>query len=201
MMRFIFLTFLISVSFFFDAMAQKKDSTAIKAIDKSDKVIIRREKKLYERYMDSIYDWRIKQVKLDDVYIPFDLYDCFKQLDNLMEDGVKTKFMEFSDEEVDRKTHGSIGKWIDHKWQLTEGSRLSAYFKKMGVPHPDYMVGIILTTYHRNLHKKDLKVKELVAYFKEMWKKKQKEKAKSMISTGKQVEGTGNTNNPTNSGK
>lgn len=110
-----------------------------------------------------------------------DLLDCFKQLDKLMEEPVKKRFMEFSDEDADRKTHASMGLWIDHKWKLTDGSRLSAYFRKMGVPHPDYMVGVIITSYHRHLHKRELKVKEQVAFFKEKWKNEQKEMAKEII--------------------
>ncbi len=197
MLRITFLTLSVVLSFVFNTEAQKKDSTILKAIDHSDKVIIRRQQKLYEAKMDSVYQWRISQSKLDDVYIPMDLIDCYKQLDILMEPAIRQKFMEFKDEEVDKKTHGSIGLWIDHKWQLTEGSRLSAYFRKMGVPHPDYMVGIIITTYHRHLHKKDLKVKELVEYFKEIWNKKQKEKAKAMINNANNA----GSSKPSNSGK
>jgi hypothetical protein len=51
----------------------------------------------------------------------------------------------------------------------------------MGVPHPDYMVGVIITSYHRHLHKRELKVKEQVAFFKEKWKNEQKEMAKEII--------------------
>lgn len=165
----------------FQLAAQKDSAQIIKAIEKSDSVIIRRQHKEIDLMYDSVYQWRIKQTHLDDVYIPMDLLDCFKQLDKLMEEPVKKRFMEFSDEDADRKTHASMGLWIDHKWKLTDGSRLSAYFRKMGVPHPDYMVGVIITSYHRHLHKRDLKVKEQVAFFKEKWKKEQKEMAKEII--------------------
>jgi hypothetical protein len=163
-------------------MAQQDSAQMMKTIDKSDKVIIKRQQKEIDMMYDSVYNWRIQQKKLDDIYIPMDLFDCFKQLDKLMDDGVRERFMAFSDEEVDRRTHGSLGIWIDHKWQLTDGSRLTAYFRKMGVPHPDYMIGIIITSYHRYLHKRDLKVKEQVAFFQEKWKVEQKEMAKEMIS-------------------
>ena len=161
--------------------AQNKDSVALKAIIDTDKIIIKRQHREVDAMYDSIYQWRITQKKLDDVYIPMDLLDCFKQLDKLMEPEVRERFMAFSDEVVDKKTHGSLGLWIDHKWQLSEGSRLSAYFRKMGVPHPQYMVGIIITSYHRQLHKKDLKVKEQVEHFKELWKVEQKEMAIEML--------------------
>lgn len=149
--------------------------------DSTEKVVIKRQKKQLDAMYDTVYQWRIKQTKLNDFYIPLDLYDCFRQLDKLMEDEVRVRFMEFSDEEVDARTHGSLGIWIDHKWQLTDGSRLSAYFNKMGIPHPQYMVGLIIQTYHRYLHKRDLGVKELRAKYQAMWQKKQKEEANKML--------------------
>jgi len=161
--------------------AQNKDSVALKAIEHSDKVIIKRQQRGVDAMYDSVYQVRIAQKFLDGVYIPMDLFDCFRQLDTLMEPAVKERFMAFTNEEVDKRTHGSLGLWIDHKWKLTDGSRLSAYFRKMSIPHPDYMVGVIITTYHRHLHKKDLKVKELVQEFKERWAVKQKEMAKEMV--------------------
>ena len=89
--------------------------------------------------------------------------------------------MAFSDEEVDRKTHASLGRWIDHKWQISDGSRISYYFYRMGVPSPEYTIGIIITSYHRYLHKKDLKLKEQVAYFKALWEEKKKERVDDML--------------------
>jgi len=147
----------------------------------TDKIIIKPQKTAMDASYDSIYQWRISQSILDDVYIPMDINDCFKQLDKLMEEPVKKRFMAFSDEEVDRKTHASLGKWIDHKWQITQGSRISNYFKRMGVPHPEYSIGIILTSYHRYLHMKELKLKEQVTFFKEKWNEKQREKAKELL--------------------
>ena len=128
--------------------AEKKDSSAPKVeIKDGQRVKIRQQKTKITATMDSVYNERVKLAYIDSIYIPRDLYDCFRELDKLMEPGVKKTFMEFSDEEVDRRTHASLGKWIDHKWSLTEGSRLSAYFTKMKVPHPDYMIGIIITSF------------------------------------------------------
>jgi hypothetical protein len=47
------------------------------------------------------------------------------------------------------------------------------------------MVGIIITSYHRHLHKKDLKVKEQVDHFRKIWEKKQREEAKKMLKGSK----------------
>lgn len=148
------------------------------------KVIIKTQKKRGDVVNDSIYQIRITKSELDGMYIPRDLYDAFAQLDKLMDDDARKTFMAYPDEEVDRRTHGSLGTWLEHKWSLSEGSRLSEYFRKMKVPHYDYMIGIIITSYHRHLHGKDLKIKEQVLFFRSLWNKKQKAKADELLQRG-----------------
>lgn len=158
-----------------------QDDSLLLRVAKADKVILKPQNKPIDPTIDSIYQWRIKQSHLDNVYIPYDINDCFKHLDKLMEEPVKKRFMAFSDEEVDRKTHASLGKWLDHKWQITEGSRITNYFRKAGVPHPEYTIGIIITSYHRYLHKKDIKLKEQIDYFKKKWDEAQKQKVLELL--------------------
>jgi hypothetical protein len=152
--------------------------------EEAPKVIIKTEKKRGDAVNDSIYQARVLESELDGMYIPKDLYDVFRELDKLMDDDTKQAFMAYSDEEVDRKTHGSLGVWLEHKWSLSEGSRLSEYFRKMRVPHYDYMIGIIIRSYHRHLHQKDLKIKEQVTFFRNIWNKKQQAKANDLIQRG-----------------
>ncbi|MCH2043788.1 MAG: GTP cyclohydrolase [Saprospiraceae bacterium] len=147
-------------------------------------VKIKRENKEIYRKQDSIYNWRIHQSRLDGRYIPKDLNDCFRELDKLMDEDTQAEFMAFSDEEVDSKTHRTLGKWIEVNWSLVEGSRLSSYFNKMRVPHYDYMIGIIIQSYHRKLHGRDIKLKEQVLRFRAIWAKKQEEEAKKMLENG-----------------
>lgn len=155
------------------------------------KVIIKTQKKRGDALNDSIYQNRITESDLDGMYIPRDLYDAFAQLDKLMDDNARETFMAYSDAEVDRKTHGSLGVWLEHKWSLSEGSRLSEYFRKMRVPHYDYMIGIIITSYHRHLHGKELNIKEQVLFFRKIWNKKQKAKADDLIQRGEVKSTTG----------
>lgn len=149
-----------------------------------DKVIIKKQRTRNDVIVDSLYQARISLDKIDGVYIPRDLYDAFKELDKLMDEDAKAAFMAFSDAEVDRRTHGTLGVWIEHKWSMAEGSRLSEYFRKMKVPHYDYMIGIIIQSYHRHLHQRDLDIKGQVIRFRELWKRKQKEKADRMLIEG-----------------
>lgn len=162
-----------------------KNKSSKDIVSDTGKVIIRREEKLEHRRLDSIYQARIRMKDIEGVYIPKDLNDCFKELDKALDEEVKENFMALKDEEADRRMHNSLGKWIEHRWSLTEGSRLSHYFNQMKVPHPDYMVGIIITSYHRHLHKKDLKLKEQVEFFRNHWQEKQRKEAKTIIDNGK----------------
>jgi len=151
---------------------------------KTQKTIIKTQKKRGDILNDSLYQIRVQESELDGMYIPRDLYDVFNELDKLMDEEARKVFMAYSDAEVDRKTHGSLGIWLEHKWSLSEGSRLSEYFRKMKVPHYDYMIGIIITSYHRHLHGKDLKIKEQVTLFREIWNKKQQNKAAELMQRG-----------------
>ena len=148
------------------------------------KVLIKREEKLEHRRLDSLYQVRIKLKDIEGIYIPKDLNDCFRELDKALDEEVKADFIALEDKEVDRRSHNTLGRWIEHRWSLLEGSRLSHYFSQMKVPHPDYMVGIILTSYHRYLNKKDLKLKEQVEFFRTLWQEKQRKEAKKIIDSG-----------------
>jgi hypothetical protein len=173
--------FLVSSIFAFSAEAQHEHP-----IDSTKKVIIKRQRKPSDIVKDSVYYDRVKQEKLDGVYIPRDLYDCFKELDKAMDAKAKETFMAFSDEEVDAKTHGTLGLWLKTRWQMEEGSRIWEYFRKMGVPHPEYAVGIIIQTYHRKLNNRELGVKELVEKFKANWQEKQRKEAQELLLNDKQ---------------
>ncbi len=108
---FLSLTLLVSLS----ANAQRDPSTrqapttAPKATADLDKVIVKTQKKRGDYIQDSLYHVRVQESELDGMYIPKDLYDAFRELDKLMDDYAKEAFMAFSDEEVDGRTHGTLG--------------------------------------------------------------------------------------------
>lgn len=159
---------LLLLGFIYQVEAQKKPDFVYKPQQKENHIV------------DSIYKARISAPELFGTYIPKDLFDCFKELDKRMDESAKEKFMAFSDAEVDPRTHGTLGRWIDHNWSLRAGSRLSHYFNKMGVPHHDYMVGVIIQSYHRHLHGRDLEIKEQVERFREIWQEKRRKELEAM---------------------
>ncbi|MEL6864486.1 MAG: DUF6794 domain-containing protein [Bacteroidota bacterium] len=115
------------------------------------------------------YQERIKKEYLfyPPVYIPKDLTDCFVQLNKLTDKVSRQKFKAMSEEDVRRKLYFSLGKWITQNWGFYGGSRLSHFLKGLGVHHPEDMAVFIMLTYHRNLNRRELKVKDLITEFQE----------------------------------
>lgn len=119
-----------------------------------------REEKAFNSTADSI----------DGSYIPKNLDDCFKQLDVLLPDSLKTKFKGLSEDEFRSNVHFGLGKNIRNTWRLWRWSRLAKYFNKKGIDHADDMSGIILKSYHRHLTGKKIKLKEQIRYYQAYWK-------------------------------
>lgn len=111
------------------------------------------------------YQKRIKKEYLSRVYIPSDLADAFIQLNELIEDESKKKFLSVDEVEAAKKLHFSLGRWIIYNWGFYEGSRLSHYLRGLGLTYPDDMARFIIITYHRNLKKSPLDVKPLIEGF------------------------------------
>lgn len=187
MLRLILFPLLLFFSFSVHAQREpnvRQSPTSTPQKTDANKIIIKPQRKRGDVINDSIYQVRIRESELDGMYIPKDLYDAFRELDKLMDAQAKKTFMAFSDEEVDRRTHGTLGVWLENKWSLSEGSRLSEYFRKMKVPHYDYMIGIIIRSYHRHLHGRDLQLKEQVLAFRKLWNKRQQKKADQWLKNG-----------------
>lgn len=118
--------------------------------------------------------------KLNGVYIPKDLEDCFRQLDTIWKISVGDKLKRLGENE-----HFGLGLWMRNNWALWRGSRLSSYFNTFDIYHPDDMSGIILKTYSRHLKHEDLQFEELKAYYINYWqdiKNKEKNKKDSEFS-------------------
>lgn len=113
------------------------------------------------------YQWRTTQSNLYGTYIPKDLTDVFVQLNRLVDDESKAKFKNASEEEVAKKLHFSLGRWMMTNWSFYEGSRLTIFLNQLELYHPDDMARFLIITYHRNLNKTALDVKALVEQLKQ----------------------------------
>lgn len=91
---------------------------------------------------------------LNGIYIPKDLDDCFAKINSFWPDSTKSEVKKWTESDFTAKTHFGLGMWMRNNWGLWAGSRLSVYFNKLGINHPDDMSGMILTSYHRYLNNK-----------------------------------------------
>jgi len=127
------------------------------------------------------YERRTKLTRIDGKYIPKDLNDALMELDKIMEDGAKKKFQAYSEEDARTKTHFSFGKYINARWSIQEGSRLTAWFQKCKIYNFDDMIDCVITTYHRKLNDKPIQFEKLANYYykkqMEVTEKLKKEKA------------------------
>ena len=109
------------------------------------------------------------------IYIPENLDDCIKKLDEIYSNERKIEIAKLSENEFSTRNHLSgIGIWMRNNWQLWGGSRLSKYFNQIGIYHPDDMSGIIMKSYHRYLNKVDIRLDEQVKFYQEYWAKMKK---------------------------
>jgi len=115
-----------------------------------------------QAYLNEQHRNRFSADTLYGVYIPYNLEDCFRQLDYMFADSIRAEFIILDEKTFASRTHFGLGKWIRNNWQLWGGSRLSTYFQGLGVYHPDDISWIILTAYHRHIAGKEINVEELI---------------------------------------
>lgn len=162
-MRQILFLLLLLPFFTFDLAAQKPPETADE----------------YEK----AYQRRIRQELIRGVYIPKDIGDAFAQLNRLTDKESRAKFKSIPENIAVRKLHFSLGRWLIVNWGFYEGSRLTVWLNQVGLFHPDDMARFVITTYHRNLNRKSLDVKELVEQLLDARAKMEEEQKKKSSKT------------------
>jgi hypothetical protein len=91
------------------------------------------------------------------VYIPRDLNDAFTELKKMIHPRILEEFKKGTLEE-NSKYCFCLGMWIRTNWGLWEGSRLTRYFNKLEIHHPDDMSQIILDTFWRYLNENPIEL-------------------------------------------
>lgn len=123
--------------------------------NKNDK-LARQEKIQQDRERREIIKKRLVAEKLNDIYIPKDLGDCFIELDKMLSEVDKKEIKELLKREDTLKFHMGLGMWMRNNWGLWGGSRLQKYFTDRKIRHPDDMSSVVLFFYYDWLNgKKD----------------------------------------------
>ena len=122
----------------------------------------------YEADYRKAYEERLTKETIDGVYIPKDLNDCVGRLKTELGNEVTNSIMVMTEDEVIAKLNNgtsAVGMWIRNEWGLYDGSRLSLYFRNIGLSYPEDISAIILTALHRDLNKKEFDAKNLFSHY------------------------------------
>ena len=103
----------------------------------------------------------------DEIYIPVDLEDAFRTLDASI-DELTIKRLRSGEIHPD-EMHFGLGAHLRNSWRLWSGSRLSLYFNKLGIFHPDDMSGIILRSYAAHLREEPIQLEEQIQFYVQYW--------------------------------
>jgi len=128
--------------------------------------------------------------------IPENLKECYLELDNIIdktEDGKEylQMFLQLNEEKAIVNAHHNLGQWIRNNWELWTGdSNLCKWFNSNQIQHPDDMSSIILTSYHRYKHNKEIKLEEQLEHYIMYWlddKEKEKRIRKNKLNEIKNI--------------
>ncbi|MBY5957466.1 hypothetical protein KUV50_04915 [Membranicola marinus] len=104
---------------------------------------------------------RIQKSHINGFYIPKDLPDALRILDEIVDDDGKRKFRSREDSVAVNKVFFSFGRWINLNWGMELGSRLTVALNKLGVSYPDDMTRMIMYAWHRHLNNEPLALESL----------------------------------------
>lgn len=107
-----------------------------------------------------------------DLKIPENIEECFEQLEKQTSFDNLRGFKQTLEGEAVAMSHENPGRFIRNSWGLwkCEGP-IAEYFNKLGIYHPDDMSSIIITSFHRHLNNKAIRLDEQVNYYRDYWDK------------------------------
>lgn len=121
------------------------------------------------------YQKRIRKSHINGFYIPVDLDDALRMLDEIVDEQGKRKFMSQEEDYAVSNVFFSFGRWINVNWGIEGGSRLTVALNKLGLDHPDDMVYFLMHSFYRHLKNQDLESEDLIRKIVE--KRREREKA------------------------
>ena len=112
------------------------------------------------------YEKRLRQESIGGRYVPRDLNDAMETLERLTSAESREAYASRGEDEVVEKLWFSFGRWIATNWGFYDGSRFSAYLRRLGVDTPDGQKEFVMRAYHRHLNGRDLDVRQLAEDYK-----------------------------------
>lgn len=116
----------------------------------------------YEDQYRQDYLLRIQKSHIDGFYIPRDLQDAVRVLDEITDEKGKYNFASRPDSIAVNKVFFSFGRWININWGMEFGSRLTVALNQLGVSYPDDMTRLIMYAFHHHLNQQEVQIGNLV---------------------------------------
>lgn len=125
--------------------------------------------KKLSKYTDNIFELlSYSDIKNDEqiITVPNTLEEAFQELNNA--EGISIFANETEDDIIGY--HHSLGRVLRNEWGLWGGTNaLCKFFNSVGIKHADDMSSIILTSFHRYLNNKEIKLDEQLLYYWKFW--------------------------------
>jgi hypothetical protein len=102
------------------------------------------------------------------VYIPADLADALKELDEMLPRAAKDDMKMLQVSEMNNY-HLGFAMGLRNNWGLWKQSRLATYLNAVGLHHPDDMSATILNAYWSKLHQQPFDLAAEVAHYDAFW--------------------------------
>lgn len=135
----------------------------------------------FEDQYQQQYNENIAKEYINDVYIPVDVMDAMRMLDNLSNDAGRSRLLEAEEHIAAERLVLGLGKWMMVNWNFFDGSRLSHHLRTYGVTLPDDMAKFLIVTYHRYLRMVPLELEERGQQIFDLRKAEQEERNKAKI--------------------
>ncbi|MBX2816100.1 MAG: hypothetical protein KTR24_08885 [Saprospiraceae bacterium] len=113
------------------------------------------------------YEERILQERLNGRYIPIDVEDALRILDEIAAGPAAQRALALDEETFVSKLFFGFGRWMTINWSFYDGSRLSHHLRTAGLSHPDDMTKAMMIWFHRHLQEKPLEKEKLIADLRE----------------------------------
>ena len=73
--------------------------------------------------------------------------------------------LRIEEEDVAIRLVPTLGRWMQDHWALATGGPLARFFEDRGLDRPDDMAAVILTSFWRRLHFRQIRLEEQIAWY------------------------------------
>ena len=117
-----------------------------------------------ERPPDTAREHRSSGWNLDTQPVPRTLDEALGALERGLGGGTIER-LRIEEEDVALRLVPTLGRWMQDHWALATGGPLARFFEDRGLDRPDDMAAVILTSFWRRLHFRQIRLEEQIAWY------------------------------------